>query len=235
MSEHLSTSELDALLEAARAASRGPWKVYKTPFTLTELGRTQGFKEDRKAVVNAIGQTWDHPQLKGPLPIVTTQHGPYYEPQHAVKIEDADAEYIALANPAIIERLVLMVRELENKLQFVTNERNRLLQSSLTTEATQAMQIDELQSDLAEEKRLRAELKQIAQIGIAEVSSVGTRLQECAVHDAIEHFRARAVRAIDALEIDVTHDHFYLNGYSRAKGDAKHRIKSLPLVETEEE
>lgn len=182
---HLTPAELDALLEAAKAA---------TP----EL-----------AIVARLG---------------------------AAEYGLAQRNFLRIANPATITRLVLMVRELENKLQFVTNERNRLLQSSLTTEATQAMRIDELQSDLAEEKRLRAELKQIAQIGIAEVSSVGTALKDIAVHDAIEHFRARAVRALDRLyEVPTPHNVDISLGYSEGIEKAKQSIESLPLVETEGE
>lgn len=49
--------------------------------------------------------------------------------------------------------------------------------------------VKQLRSELADEKRLRAELKQIAQTGIAEVSSVGTTLGEIALRD----FRSRAV------------------------------------------
>lgn len=50
-------------------------------------------------------------------------------------------------------------------------------------------QLEQLRAELAEEKRLRAELKQIAQIGISEVSSVGTVLKDNAVID----FRSRAI------------------------------------------
>ena len=140
----------------ASAASAGPWKVYKTPFTLTELGRQQGFKEDRKSVVNAIGQTWDHPQLKGPMAIVTTTHGPYYDPQHAVKIEDDDADFIAHARedvPAlchdwrvlraalskadeIVIEAIQVKADLQSQLEQVTKERDtaRELVTRLTIE-----------------------------------------------------------------------------------------------------
>lgn len=50
-------------------------------------------------------------------------------------------------------------------------------------------QLEQLREELAEEKRLRAELKQIAQIGISEVSSVGAVLKDNAVID----FRSCAV------------------------------------------
>lgn len=49
-------------------------------------------------------------------------------------------------------------------------------------------QLEQLRVELAEEKRLRSELKQIAQTGIAEVSSVGTALKDIALID----FRSRA-------------------------------------------
>lgn len=51
-------------------------------------------------------------------------------------------------------------------------------------------QLEQLRADLAEEKRLRAELKQIAQIGISEVSSLGTTLKDNALTD----FRLRAIQ-----------------------------------------
>lgn len=50
--------------------------------------------------------------------------------------------------------------------------------------------VRQLRAELAEEKRLRAELKQIAQTGIAEVSSVGAALKDIALID----FRSRAIQ-----------------------------------------
>lgn len=103
-----SDERLRVIRERLKRATRGPWKVYKTRYTLTELGRKQGFKEDRVSVVNAIGTEWDHPQLKGPDAIVTTTHGPYYDPQHAVQIGNDDAEFIAHAREDIPYLLSLL-------------------------------------------------------------------------------------------------------------------------------
>jgi hypothetical protein len=122
----LKDETLLAMKEAAAKATPGPWKVYKTPFTQTELGRAQGFKEERTSVVNAIGQAWDHPQLKAPLPIITTTHGPYYDPQHAVKIEDEDAEFIAICNPANVSALIEEVERQAREIERVIGERNEL-------------------------------------------------------------------------------------------------------------
>jgi hypothetical protein len=137
--ETLNESELKKLLQLAEKATPGPWKVYKTPYTLTELGRAQGFKEDRKSVVNAIGQAWDHPQLKGPLPIVTTTHGPYYDPQHAVKIEDVDADHIAAFDPSTCAELVREVLRLRKEVKDAAED----LQSAANEARWSAIQGDE--------------------------------------------------------------------------------------------
>lgn len=167
---HPTSAELDALLEAARAATAGPWLI-------THDDRTFGDPEfivwgPRGPGYGTICRTW----RQG---IAATED----ERREAA----ANAALIAATNPATITRLVLMVRELQQE-----NEQQRLpIRAQATTETI--------------------------------------------VKQSVEHFRARAVRAIEALEIDTTHDHFYLTGYYRARGDARYRIKSLPLVETEEE
>ena len=51
-------------------------------------------------------------------------------------------------------------------------------------------QLEQLRAELAEEKRLRSELKQIAQIGISEVSSLGATLKDNALID----FRSRVIQ-----------------------------------------
>lgn len=56
--------------------------------------------------------------------------------------------------------------------------------------AALVVQLEQVTKELAEEKRLRAELKEIAQAGIAEVSSVGTVLKDNALTD----FRLRAIQ-----------------------------------------
>lgn len=68
------------------------------------------------------------------------------------------------------------------------NELTRLLSIEPET-ATLREQLEQVTKELAEEKRLRSELKEIAQTGIAEVSSVGAVLKDNAITD----FRARAI------------------------------------------
>lgn len=57
-------------------------------------------------------------------------------------------------------------------------------------EYVRAELLAQVEQELADEKRLRAELKQIAQIGISEVSSVGAVLKD----NAVTNFRSRAIQ-----------------------------------------
>lgn len=87
---HLTPAELDALLEAARAATGGPWGVF--PSNSGNLAR-----------VETQGET-------------TAEQGQGFTVCAIPKTRTNDAEFIAAANPATIQRLVLMVQELQRTL-----------------------------------------------------------------------------------------------------------------------
>lgn len=97
--------------------------------------------------------------------------------------------------------------------------------------------IDSQVAELVEEKRLRAELKRIARIGIQEVSSVGTRLQECAVRDTTERvslaMRDKCVATLRQIAADYDNVAQPNNGAAISKQAvlyAARQIESLPLA-----
>lgn len=79
------------------AATMGPWKVF-----------TNTYEEDKPFLAERlIGTVWEHPQLKGNVPIVTMSTG-IGEPRHRVSIDKEDAEFIANARrdiPYLIEEV----------------------------------------------------------------------------------------------------------------------------------
>lgn len=84
------------------------------------------------------------------------------------------------------ERLKAENKEYERRWRNQTQRNYSLSQANRDLQS----QLDQITKELAEEKRLRVELKEIAQTGIAEVSSVGTVLRDNALTD----FRLRAVQ-----------------------------------------
>lgn len=88
--------------------TRGPWKVevHEWPFSLKAsqyTHATSGTHEERVIVTE-----WDHPQLKGPEPVVTMSigvgNGPDRDCYHMVHISPENAQAIA-AVPDMIEAL----------------------------------------------------------------------------------------------------------------------------------
>jgi len=111
--QHL--AEIEARLAAA---SCGPWKVYARVRELSALGKEKfpdGLREDVRTV-RYIGQTFDHPQLKAPAPIVTVSVSPYFVETHSPDIEPANAEFIAHA-PSDVAVLVEAVKALRAALE----------------------------------------------------------------------------------------------------------------------
>ena len=56
-----------------------------------------------------IHTSWDHGQLQGPAPVVTTSCGPYFEPGIAIHLREADAAlivYYRSACPELARRLL---------------------------------------------------------------------------------------------------------------------------------
>lgn len=168
---HPTPAELDALLEAARAATPGPW-YYKHPFSVA-IDDDSNPSFMRRMLIQL-------PERVQPL-----------SDTEATQCE-RDYRYLAAANPATITHLVLMVRELQERL------------------------------------RVKPEIEAVALSGIKE----GIRQRE---QNAVEHFRVRAVRAIQQLyEVPTPHNVDISLGYAEGLERATKLIESLPLVETEE-
>lgn len=98
-------AEIKAALEAG--PTPGPWQIVVDDVPCY-LGAPH--KETR------IFTTWEHPQLKGPMPVVNHSIGvgasQGCKPVHLVHIEPEDAAYIAAANPANLRALLDEVQAL---------------------------------------------------------------------------------------------------------------------------
>lgn len=189
MDTRLTPTELDALLEAARAATPGPWLVEHNIDKRSGL-LIRAPKSARPSIPNpAVCRVYD-----------------------VLKERQANAVLIALANPTTIKRLVLMVRELQEQYAPCAQVQKRGEHSSWTCQCIIAVE----------------------------------DVLKC---DAVEHFRARAVRASVALaehvaqELaeqcnnplgDICNYDDYRKGQIQAAVELKESIESLPLVETEE-
>lgn len=86
-------AEIRARLNRAQC---GPWKVYTTVLEKNEAGQ-RDFPAGFEMREHRIGTAYDHPQLKAPVPIVSTASRPYCVNTHGISIADADAEFIAHA------------------------------------------------------------------------------------------------------------------------------------------
>jgi hypothetical protein len=96
----MDVNQLLEIEKRSEAATRGPWQVHRSL-----LGERQ------------IGTLWDHPQIKGPLAIVTMSlHA--VEPKHRVFIKEDDAEFIAHSRQDIQE-LVEEVKRLRAALYYI--------------------------------------------------------------------------------------------------------------------
>lgn len=91
---HLTPAELDALLEAARAASSSPWHYLSSGGFIVGPGH-----------YSAIAQTWS-------------------KSEEDFENAEANGKLIALANPATITRLVLMVRAQDTIWRTAVKERD---------------------------------------------------------------------------------------------------------------
>jgi hypothetical protein len=104
--EPLDPIRLDALEDLALGATPGPWR---TALTLHDhhIGGTP--HEERR-----IFTEWDHPQLRGPLGVVNMSRGiPLVKGDSMIQfvsISEADAAYIAEANPITMLSLIRLTR-----------------------------------------------------------------------------------------------------------------------------
>ena len=74
----------------------GPWKVYVDPRAWNEVALQRGIPRGNQPPPEVrVGTEWDHPQLKGPAPIITTTHSPYYVEPVSINIKMEDAHLIA--------------------------------------------------------------------------------------------------------------------------------------------
>jgi len=92
--------QLQAIKEREKLASCGPWDVY----------------ENRNGV--GIGTRFEHPQLKGPVPIIgSAVKRVGHEAMHQVYIKKEDAEFIAHARqdvPTLIAEIERLQQALES-------------------------------------------------------------------------------------------------------------------------
>ena len=89
--EYMNPEELAAIRERADKATPGPWKVYT--------------KSKGRLVERLIGTSWEHPQIRGPRPIVTLQIG---KEDVTVYISEDDSTFIAHARedvPRLLDAL----------------------------------------------------------------------------------------------------------------------------------
>ncbi|WP_252958977.1 ead/Ea22-like family protein [Pseudomonas simiae] len=98
--------DLAHLQQLAEAATQGEWQVIETELPC-RIGRPH--------VERRIFTVKDHPQLKGPYPIVNgsvalgTDESPVH---HMVSITATDAEFIAAANPSVVLALITEIERL---------------------------------------------------------------------------------------------------------------------------
>lgn len=119
------------------AHTPGPWKVYENPRTWNDLGRETFPNAEPPAPELLIGTAWDHPQLKGPDLIVTTVHGPYYDPPVTVCITPANARLIAAA-PRLLEALLGLCEAISQPITTYIGETTYAEMCGLDTEYSEA-------------------------------------------------------------------------------------------------
>lgn len=103
------TPERIAEIEArAAAATPGNWVYRKVVNPPNELGRENFSPHDLEYFENWIITEWVHPQLKAPLPIVTTASSPYLEKKMTIHIREQDAVFLAHARQDVPDLLAAL-------------------------------------------------------------------------------------------------------------------------------
>lgn len=101
----LSEMQLNEIEERSNLATPGPWKVYV------------GIDDENveKEMERRIGTAYDHPQLKGPRPVVTSA---VYrdEPHYRIYLGKEDANFIAAAREDI-PNLLAHIKNMEEQLK----------------------------------------------------------------------------------------------------------------------
>jgi hypothetical protein len=102
----LTPERLAELRRLEKAATKGPWQYLKREMPLSELGKTNPSMGKHPLYEHWLITSWAHPQMKGPLPIVTISTGPYHEPQHSLTMHGVDGDFLAAfrnAAPALLD------------------------------------------------------------------------------------------------------------------------------------
>lgn len=132
----LTTEQLEIIRTRAENATEGPWRIYEK-----DGGR-------------GIGTSWDHPQLRGPLPVVTIGihfEEPSQKPQHSVYINEDDADFIVNSREDVPKLLAEISRLKEDMSEiaeivsdFYTEQGGVRLPKSLTSVAGEIRVIHKL-------------------------------------------------------------------------------------------
>lgn len=96
MGKRVTPERIAELRRILREATPPKWKVHVAPLEQSELGRQEG-RCGKGYFETTIHTEWNHSQLKGPAPIVTTALGPYTTPSISIHIREADAALIVAA------------------------------------------------------------------------------------------------------------------------------------------
>lgn len=175
----------------AKAATLGPWAVWDS-CSWRRIGTIEPFMDGN--VICPITQNDGHPDLlakREDLEFVAHARADIPALCATVRalrasMKTQKVELLQLSGRGELLTKVHVNFDDLDPLEAVRNEFDRL--RNVVIRDLQS-QLEQVTKELNEEKRLRAELKQIAQIGIAEVSSVGTVLKDNAIID----FRSRAI------------------------------------------
>lgn len=108
---------LAELADVAARASRGPWVVRLVPWKHVDGSEQVG---------RLIDQGWDHPQLKGPMPIVgmSIRMTEDESARKGVWLGENDARFIAAFNPRTAGVLVRVAMAADRMLALAADEKD---------------------------------------------------------------------------------------------------------------
>lgn len=101
----MNKSDRAALREMLERATPGPWKCYERDHAHNEAANKAGLSGGVR-VERSIHTAWNHSQLGGPAPVVTTGHTPFYgERTTYLHINEEDATFIVAARNSLANLL----------------------------------------------------------------------------------------------------------------------------------
>lgn len=103
--KQITSKDLVAIYKRTKLATAGEWKAYE---------KSDGMH---------IGTSWDHPQLKSPLPIVSLSVS-VKEPHHRIHIDKEDAEFIAHARtdiPILLNEISRLKEDMQEISEIVSS------------------------------------------------------------------------------------------------------------------